>query len=97
MGGNTVKSILNIAAAACAILAAGLWWKASVVFAPPSASGGAWGGATITVTDSKGRPYDPFDTAVLQSRWNKWAAMAASAAALLQGVALLIPETCASS
>ena len=82
------KSALNIGAAIAAFVAAILWWRASVVVVRPTDTED-W---TMSI-DHKGiGEFDPILTSIKQSRMNRWAAMASCLAAVLQGVALLIPE-----
>lgn len=89
------KAAVNGAAAFFAFGAAILWWNASRLTVPPSAGPGAdgWFDAQTTITDGEGRKSDPFATGLVQSKWHKWAAVAASCAAALQGLALLFPDT----
>jgi len=88
------KSTVNVVSAIAAFIAAILWYKASTVIVRPTNrdNGAEFSNAQITVIDDKLGHFDPFETGIAQSKWNKYAAMAASAAAFLQGVGLLIPE-----
>jgi len=42
------------------------------------------------VQSGSGKLVNPFATGLEQARWNRWAALAASAAALCQGLATLL-------
>lgn len=93
-----IKAWVNIAAAVAALVAAGLWWKASTVVVRPTeeTDRDGWQSAQITVDHESTGPFDPFLTGIKQSQMNKWAAIAASLAALLQGIGLLLPgDDCA--
>ena len=89
-----IKAALNGAAAFAAFAAAILWYKASTAVVRPTESvdRDGWTSAQVTVEHEETGPFDPFLTGIEQSKWNKWGALAASAAAALQGVALLLPE-----
>lgn len=94
MSPKDIKAAMNIGAAIAAFVASVLWWRASIAIVRPQESidRDGWESAQITVEHTTTGPFDPFLTGIEQSRMNKWAAMAASLAALLQGVSLLIPE-----
>ena len=85
---------MNFGAAFVALIAAGLWWRASSVVVRPleKVDAAGWTEEQITVTTEKIGSFDSFETQIKQSQINKWAAIAASLAALLQGVALLMPD-----
>jgi hypothetical protein len=89
-----LKALLNGVAAFAAFAAAILWYKASTAIVRPTDSldRNGWKSAQTTVDHDKTGPFDPFLTGIEQSKWNKWGALSASAAAALQGVALLLPE-----
>ena len=86
-----LKYILNFACAIAALVAAGLWYKSSVV--------------TVKVneeaTDEHGmKPFtmsegdvDILQTAKEQTKWSKRAALAAFVSAVFQGGAILIPDS----
>jgi hypothetical protein len=84
----TIKTTLTFASAALALLAALLWYKAStaeVAYDPQR------GEAAVTWSNGQ-RRWDVFRTAELQARWNKRAAAAASLAAAVQALLMLMPE-----
>ncbi|CAG1770639.1 hypothetical protein [Geobacter sp.] len=85
------KIAINAISAIAAMVAAFLWYKASVVTVKP-AEEGVEGDFMITDEDSNNEPYDVIKTGKEQARWNKYAAIAASVAAIFQSVGLLIPE-----
>ena len=87
MSANELKAVINIVAATAAFVAAILWWCASVVVVRP-ADTEDW---MMSVDHKTIGEFDPLLTNIKQSRMNRWAAMAASLAASLQGAALLIP------
>lgn len=68
-------------------LISGVFWIRSAtarVLHDPSRRDGAGMLSSAIVDDSGGMNVDVLETAKLQSRWNKWAAMFAGAAALVQ-------------
>ena len=86
-----LPTIINWLSALAAMVAAGLWYRASVVSVPPAPSPTTgWAPAEITVSNGTSSE-DPFATARASSRLNARAAIVASAAAFLQGVAVLLP------
>lgn len=91
---KSLKAVANMVAAVAALIAAVLWYRASVVIVRPQESQDrdGWESAQLIVEHEKTGPFDPFLTNIEQSRLNKWAAAAASVAALLQGIVLLIPD-----
>jgi D-alanyl-lipoteichoic acid acyltransferase DltB (MBOAT superfamily) len=83
------KIVLNWIAAFVAVIAASLWFRSATVKIPanpPPRDENGMFAAQITVNDS-----DFIATAVQQTRWNKWAALAAGIAAACQAVALMLP------
>lgn len=86
---NQIKGGLNIGAAIFAILAAFFWLRSTLVKISPSNQPDANGIIPASI-ESEGA--DVIATAKRQNTWNKWGACAASIAALLQGVALLLPN-----
>lgn len=82
--------VLNILAAVFALAAAYLWYRSATIKATnrdePNAKG-IYPSALLV-----DRNVDFVDTVAAQSWWSKWAACAAAASALLQGVSLLIQE-----
>jgi hypothetical protein len=83
------KIVLNWLAALVAIIAALLWFRSATVKVPanpPPLDENGMFAAQISVNDS-----DFIATAVQQTRWNKWAALAAAIAAACQAVALMLP------
>lgn len=83
---------LNVVSAIAALIAAALWFwstRVQVEYEEPEPVNG-WHGASLTVESSEGKRIDPWQTGVAQAKWNRWAAMAASVAALCQGVATLL-------
>lgn len=89
-----IKATINLLSAIAALVAAGLWWKASAVIVRPTEKIGrdGWTSAQITVEHESTGPFDPFLTNIKQSQMNRYAAMAASLAAFLQSVGLFLPE-----
>jgi hypothetical protein len=85
-----LKIIFNWIAASVAIIAAFLWFRSATVRIPanppPRDECGGFS-AQITVDDS-----DFIATAVQQTKWNRWAAVAAAIAAACQAVALMLPS-----
>jgi hypothetical protein len=79
--------IANWLSAGCAFIAAALWLHSARVE--------VWADGQIAprsdnmVILKKGRMYDVTGTTEAQSRWSAYAAVAAAAAAVLQGLALL--------
>lgn len=89
---KTAAFILNILSAIAALCAAVLWFMSTRVSVPhrePEPKDG-WKPATISVDYGDGKYINPFATGVLQAKWNRWAALAASAAALLQAAATMM-------
>ncbi|MDA9414088.1 hypothetical protein XH81_04315 [Bradyrhizobium sp. CCBAU 25360] len=80
--------LVNEASAGCAFVAAGLWLYSARV--EIWADGQTTARRDNFVLDKDGRPYDLAGTARAQSRWSAYAAIAAAAAAVLQGVATMI-------
>lgn len=89
-----IKALVNGGAALAAFVAAGLWWYASIAIVRPSNSVGrdGWSSAQITVEHESTGQFDPFLTNVKQANINKWAAIAAGFAAMLQGASLVLPD-----
>ncbi|MCX4177693.1 MULTISPECIES: hypothetical protein [Paraburkholderia] len=86
---------LNIVSAVAAFTAAGLWFwstRVEVEYVEPTAVEG-WIPGSITFDKDNGTRIDPFATGVEQARWSRWAALAASAAALFQGIAAILAKT----
>ena len=84
--------VLNVASATAAFIAAGLWFwstRVEVEYVDPSSVNG-WIPASITFDNATGKRIDPFATGMEQARWNRWAALAASIAALCQGFAAIL-------
>jgi len=86
-----IDQIFTWLTAVASLAAAGLWWKASVVSvpAPPETHGvGALlGGYLISLI--KGKRVDLHATLEAQSKWNAYAAQAATLAAVFGAIALL--------
>ena len=83
------KIAFNWIAALVAVIAALLWFRSATVKIPanpPPSDEAGMSAAQITVNDS-----DFISTAVQQTRWNKWSAVAAGIAAACQAVALMLP------
>lgn len=93
MENQQLRAILNLIAAGAALTAAVLWYLASIAVVRPSGDKAkdGWESSQIVVDHKSTGEFDPFATAIKQSGLNKWAALAASVAAALQGVALLVP------
>jgi hypothetical protein len=91
---KSFKIVVNVISAIAAIVAAFLWYKASVVTIKPAAevTDGSWQDFQITDEGSNNEPYDVIKTGKEQAKWNKYAAIAASVAAIFQAIGLLIPE-----
>jgi hypothetical protein len=83
------KITVNWIAALAGLIAAVLWFRSATVSIPanppPSDEKGIFP-AQITVSDA-----DFIATAVHQTKWNKWAAVAAAIAAAFQAVGLMLP------
>ena len=94
MGRKEFKAALNIIAAIAAFAGAIFWYRASVAVVRPNrdVDSDGWYPAQIVVKHVSFGEFDPFATGIEQSRLNKLGASAASIAALLQGLALLIPD-----
>ena len=84
-----LKTILTALAALAAIVAALLWYKASAAEVPHDPD--RLGDKSAVVFYSGDHRWDVIRTAELQTKWNKRAALAASVAAVLQAIALIIP------
>ncbi|MBJ9594163.1 hypothetical protein [Burkholderia seminalis] len=85
--------LLNIASAVAAFTAALLWYlstRVEVEHVEPSADENGLIGGSLSIQGSNGRLVDPFATGMKQARWNRWAAGAASVAAVCQGFATLL-------
>lgn len=95
MDANSLKKVayaLNIVSASAAFAAAGLWFwstRVEVEYVEPTEDGG-WIPDGITIDRGTGKRIDPFAPGVEQARWNRWAALAASGAALCQGFAAIL-------
>ncbi|MGA2801161.1 MAG: hypothetical protein ABSE97_02125 [Verrucomicrobiota bacterium] len=89
---KTAKLLLAFAAAVFALVAAFLWYKSSVVRVKPAVTNsGEFASARIMV--SEGQKDSGFiATAREQTRWSKWAAVAACISAIFQEIALLLPQ-----
>tara|TARA_R110002096_G_scaffold48836_5_gene129210 strand:- start:678 stop:944 length:267 start_codon:yes stop_codon:yes gene_type:complete len=87
---NTAKGIVSIVAAVFAFAAALLWFKSTVVKVPPNEKPNENGIIEASITSDGA---DVIATARKQNHWNKLGALAASIAALAQGISLLIPST----
>lgn len=84
-----LKVALNVAAAICGLIAAFLWLKSTLVKVPLRDMPDESGMTPFSISEDG---VDILATAARQTWWSKWAACAASAAAVAQSVALLIPE-----
>ncbi|WP_157649457.1 hypothetical protein [Burkholderia ubonensis] len=95
MDADSIKQVgyvLNIVSAAAAFTAAGLWFwstRVEVEYVEPTEVG-SWIPGSITIDQGNGKRIDPFATGIEQARWNRWAALAASAAAACQGIAAIL-------
>ncbi len=87
---NTAKGILSIVAAIFALAAALLWFKSTIVKVQPNETPDENGVIEASIM-SEGA--DVIATARRQNYWNRWGALAASIAALAQGLSLLIPSS----
>lgn len=83
-----IKPILSILSAIASLVAAGQWFRSTLVSVPlvekPDENG--WVSASITSDGA-----DVIATGREQNRWNRCAALFASIAALLQGISCFIP------
>jgi hypothetical protein len=91
----SLKGLISGAAAIAAIVAAFLWYKSATVTSPPPIKrpDAEHFDAGIIITDENdpmAEPYELFATLKLQSLWSKRAAIAASLAAVLQALALIV-------
>lgn len=84
----TCKAILNLVSASAAIVAALLWFMVTMVKIPPSDTPDKFGVMSAAIISDGS---DVIATAKHQNCWNRYAALAATVAALTQGIALLIP------
>lgn len=86
----SLKFMMACLSATAALVAALLWVKASVVEVAydPNRSGAR--GAVVFYEGDK--QWDVIQTAKLQTRWNRRAAIAAAVAAGLQAIVLLMPD-----
>ncbi|WP_155625988.1 hypothetical protein [Burkholderia vietnamiensis] len=88
-----IAHLLNIVSAIAAFVAAVLWfWSTRVEVEhvdPPADENGLIPGS-VALQSASGKLVNPFATGLEQARWNRWAALAASAAALCQGLATLL-------
>ena len=78
-----MKTLFTALAAIGAFVAALLWYKASEVHPADDKS--------VVVFGNGDHRWDAIRTAELQSKWNRRAALAASLAAVLQGISLALP------
>jgi hypothetical protein len=86
---KTAKWASNVVAASLGLIAAGLWRWSARARVPDDPND--WG-AKITEDDGKGS-VDILQTVKVAAHRNKYAAIAASAAAFFQAVGTFIPET----
>lgn len=86
----TLKTALTLLAAFAAVLAALLWYKASAAEVPHDPDRA--GDKSAVVFFNGDHRWDVIRTAELQTQWNKRAALAASIAAILQAIVLIIPD-----
>lgn len=75
-----LKLVLNVIVSVAALAAGLLWWKSAMVKVPHRPGLGA-----MTIGDT-----DVMETARAQSKWSARAAIAATVAALVQAVAVLL-------
>lgn len=81
-------TLANWLSSGCAFVAAGLWLYSAHVEVWADDQSGPRADNMIILKD--GRKYDVTATVAAQSRWSAYAAVAAAAAAVLQGLALLM-------
>lgn len=86
-----MKNLFTALAAFAAIFAALLWYKASAAEVPHDPDDP--GDKAVVIFRNGDHQWDVIRTAELQTRWNKRAAFAASIAAILQAIALAIPDS----
>ena len=86
-----MKTILTSLAALAAVIAALLWYKASASEVPHEPD--RPGDKSAVVFYNGDHRWDAIRTAELQTKWNKRAALAASIAAVLQAIALVVPDS----
>ena len=79
---------LNSMSAAFAFLAAGLWYRSVKVRVPPSDQQDEDGMYPFSIAMDDGSDF--IETARAQSRWNRYAALAAASAAVFQGGAICL-------
>lgn len=85
-----MKIILTALSALAAVIAALLWYKASTAEVPhePDRSGDK----SAVIFYNGDHSWDAILTAELQTKWNRRAALAASIAAVLQAITLVVPS-----
>ncbi|WP_222518462.1 hypothetical protein [Spiribacter salinus] len=79
---------LNSMSAALAFFAAGLWYRSVKVRVPPSDQQDEDGMNPLSIVMDDGSDF--IETAKAQSRWNRYAALAAASAAVFQGGAIFL-------
>jgi len=79
---------LNLMSAALAFAAAGLWYRSVKVRVPPSDQQDEDGMYPSSIVMDDGSDF--IETAKAQSRWNRYAALAAAFAAVFQGGAICL-------
>ena len=87
----TLKFAIQLLSAGAAIVSAGLWAWSFRVGVQASDEPDKLGMVPASITDTK-TGNDWHATLRAQSRWNAWAAIAASVAAVLQGIATVMPD-----
>jgi hypothetical protein len=96
---RTVRLLLMWIFALSAIAAAILWYKSSVARVgegDPAIKNDKWGSPEIYGEDKHGT-YELVRTVALQSKWNRYAAIAAALSAATAGLSQFIPSDGASS
>ena len=79
---------LNLMSAACAFLAAGLWYRSVTVRVPPSDQTDEDGMHPFSIVMDDGSDFT--ETAMAQSRWSRRAAISAAFAAIFQASAICL-------
>lgn len=85
---NNLKGTLSIVAAIFAMAAAIFWFMSTIVRVPPNEKADQNGMVSASIQADGA---DVISTARRQNYWNRWGALAASIAALAQGISLLLP------
>jgi len=89
-----MKILFTVASAAFAVIAAALWFRSGTVLGKPTVTPDESGFVPFQIIRKKGKKeWEVLATAEAQTKWNKWASIAAFAAASFQAAALLTPDS----